>query len=663
MASRFREVNDEGVEEDVETDDEETVDAFEHGTGILGAKSLLRVASSLSVRGSPDRPARGTPEDLERPRAKGDTGGSPGAGPFGDDPGAAATMAVAKIMAATGGDRLPPSLVRLMSPYQAHYRELRTLGKGGFGSVVSAMGRLDARAVAVKKINFRSAVPPWAKNDALEAMHEEILREARALALMDHPRVVKYHSAWIEPRWSKLASVGKTKTSRPCAVITELDSDADDAHHIGRPSLIFPDVEAESSDESDWDDDDFATESTDASASVSASRRRHLLAPVSPAPPENATSSSGIGYGELWTPAAAAAAALRWPYTLHVAMELCPGSTLGDWIRLRPRGDVQLGAGTHIFRCLVEALGYVHAHGIIHRDVKPANVLVHRGVSDIEPEVKLMDFGLAVFSDGRRADPSARREPDANAPSESDHARRFTVGVGTASYCAPEQRRGSGLYTSSVDMYSAGVVLVEMLAPLGADATESERLRMIAEAKCLNLPDEVTAKFPRHAALARELLSADPRERPTAAGVLRRWPRVNLRLGDGAANGLAGARGGAAAAAAAGAAAAAAIASDGGERAVETAAMTAALDSFAATRTQSLPETDLAAIADAVRAAAEMTTARRSPLTPGDENALGDERTAPERADVDVDVETASRENLAAEVRRLRERLARLERG
>ena len=661
MASRFREVNDEGVEEDVETDDEETVDAFEHGTGILGAKSLLRVASSLSVRGSPDRPARGIPEDLERPRAKGDAGGSPGASPFGDDPGAAATMAVAKIMAATGGDRLPPGLVRLMSPYQAHYRELRTLGKGGFGSVVSAMGRLDARAVAVKKIHFRSAVPPWAKNDALEAMHEEILREARALALMDHPRVVKYHSAWIEPQWSKLASVGKNKTSRTRAVITELDSDADDPHNIRRPSLIFPEAEAESSDDSDRDDDDSATESTD--ASVSADRRRRLLAPVSPARPENATSTSGIGYGELWTPAAAAAAALRWPYTLHVAMELCPGSTLRDWIRLRPRGDVQLGAGTHIFRCLVEALGYVHAHGIIHRDVKPANVLVHRGVSDIEPAVKLMDFGLAVFSDDRRADPSARRGPDANAPSESEDARRFSVGVGTASYCAPEQRRGSGLYTSSVDMYSAGVVLVEMLAPLGADATESERLRMIAEAKCLNLPDEVTAKFPRHAALARELLSADPRERPTAAGVLRRWPRVNLRLGDGAANGLAGARGGAAAAAAAGAAAAAAIASDGGERAVEAAAMTAALDSFAVTRTQSLPETDLAAIADAVRAAAEMATARRSPLNPGDETKPGDEETAPEHADVDVDVETASRENLAAEVRRLRERLARLERG
>ena len=62
---------------------------------------------------------------------------------------------------------------------------------------------------------------------------------------MDHPTRSSTGRA-IEPRWSKLASVGKSKTSRPCAVITELDSDADDAHHIGRPSLIFPDVEAES---------------------------------------------------------------------------------------------------------------------------------------------------------------------------------------------------------------------------------------------------------------------------------------------------------------------------------------------------------------------------------------------------------------------------------
>ena len=76
--------------------------------------------------------------------------------------------------------------------------------------MVSAVGRLDDRAVAVKKVHFKSAVPPWAKNDALEGLHEELLREARALALMENPNVVKYHTAWIEPRWSKLAAVGAT---------------------------------------------------------------------------------------------------------------------------------------------------------------------------------------------------------------------------------------------------------------------------------------------------------------------------------------------------------------------------------------------------------------------------------------------------------------------
>jgi len=111
----------------------------------------------------------------------------------------------------------------------------------------------------------------------------------------------------------------------------------------------------------------------------------------------------GIGYSEAWNPpgepTALPAAALRWPYTLHIAMELSPGSTLRDWIRLRPRDDIQAGAGAHIFRCLMEALRYVHTHGIIHRDIKPANILVHRGASELEPTVKLMDFGLAVFYD------------------------------------------------------------------------------------------------------------------------------------------------------------------------------------------------------------------------------------------------------------------------
>ena len=211
-------------------------------------------------------------------------------------------------------------------------------------------------------------------------------------------------------------------------------------------------------------------------------------------------------------------------------MELCPGTTLRDWIRVRPRGDIQAGAGTHIFRALCEALRYIHAHGLIHRDVKPANVLVHRGSSALEPTVKLMDFGLAVFDDRvERNDRGARTAYAENggAKTSDDAKKKFSVGVGTASYCAPEQRGGTGLYSSAVDMYSTGVVLVEMLTALGAEATESERLHL-SRRETVGASGDYEG-VPQARRVSRELLSSDPGARPTAAAVLRRWPRVNLR--------------------------------------------------------------------------------------------------------------------------------------
>ena len=107
---RIREVRDSDEEE--EGDDDLADFAFERGTGIVGADHLARVASAEATLGSDEK-----------------------------DPGVAAMMAVARIMSATGSKTLPPGLVRLMSPYQAHYDELKLLGKGGFGSVVAAVGR------------------------------------------------------------------------------------------------------------------------------------------------------------------------------------------------------------------------------------------------------------------------------------------------------------------------------------------------------------------------------------------------------------------------------------------------------------------------------------------------------------------------------------------
>ena len=782
-----RDIDDEEEEDD--DDEEEGIFVHRGANGILGPNTLLRVASSVTL--SPLR-ADEDYDDPEKDSGAGDSGkggmgaasylgqgdgfglvgrggpsggspgsASPGAPPYVDDPGAAATMAVARLIAASGGSQLPQGLVRLMSPYQAHFREVRCLGKGGFGSVVSAVGRLDDRAVAVKKIHFRSAVPPWAKNDSLEGLHEELLREARALALMDNPHVVKYHSAWIEPRWSKIAAVGGGGVggggtggrgnkkdgannnvnaggalARRSSFIVADDSASDSESDVTSES------ESESGTCSDSTNNSMSitdgTDTAQTSKTFDHTGQRHrarLLGGKGGASVHYGKSRSGIGYSEVWTPAAAAAAALRWPYTLHIAMELCPGSTLRDWIRLRSRGDVQAGAGVHIFRCLMEALRYVHAHGIIHRDIKPANILVHRGASELEPTVKLMDFGLAVFYNYVDANEMSGRDRQGGSKRPSSRTSReayrtgtplddsideepadagevdgqgafggvgndnvFSVGVGTASYCAPEQRSGSGLYTSAVDMYSSGVMLVEMLTALGVNATESERLHLIADAKCLNLPEEMTQRFPKHAALARELLSMDPSDRPTAAAVLRRWPRINLRRDQ--------------------------FERPGVGRHGLLLSSSSSLDGLGSSvrRTQSLPESELIAFVDAVstakgdadaashRTEAPGTARDASPGSPlglshpshgskvSQSNTSGDMQNALLQRNLDsttttspsrlgslrqpylehisegvtpdevsnnagdgVDVETASRGDLAAEVIRLRERLAALE--
>src|SRR6185437_9186088 len=92
-----------------------------------------------------------------------------------------------------------------------------------------------------------------------------------------------------------------------------------------------------------------------------------------------------------------------------------------------------------ISRDLGEALDHVHAHGVVHRDVKPANVLLRR-----DGAVKLADLGIAVSVDQTRM------------------TRSGTV-LGSAAYMAPEQLEG-GQIGPAVDVYALATVCFEALA-------------------------------------------------------------------------------------------------------------------------------------------------------------------------------------------------------
>ncbi|MEQ1564503.1 MAG: protein kinase [Myxococcota bacterium] len=122
-----------------------------------------------------------------------------------------------------------------------------------------------------------------------------------------------------------------------------------------------------------------------------------------------------------------------------IAMEYASRGTLRDWGRLPWEGVRE------VLLALLDALAHAHARGVIHQDLKPANVLVC-GPEDIRPGLKLADFGIAHAMQGRVENRAAR------------------TAVGTVQYMAPEQIRSEtwdcGPWT---DIYSVGNVAWQLL--------------------------------------------------------------------------------------------------------------------------------------------------------------------------------------------------------
>ena len=146
----------------------------------------------------------------------------------------------------------------------------------------------------------------------------------------------------------------------------------------------------------------------------------------------------------------------EWDGTYYIAMELVEGRTLKEIVR--EKGPAPPEAAVDITLQILRAARYAHKRGVVHRDIKPHNVLI-----DHDGRVRVTDFGIARAG-------------------TSDITETGSV-MGTAQYLSPEQAQGRPV-DERADLYAIGIVLYELLTgqvPFDADSPVTVALKQVSE--------------------------------------------------------------------------------------------------------------------------------------------------------------------------------------
>lgn len=233
--------------------------------------------------------------------------------------------------------------------------------------------------------------------------------------------------------------------------------------------------------------------------------------------PDRRSAVGGVPPRERLLREAQAMARLRHPNVVAVldleeksrrlVLELAAGGTLRDLLRERGARTLRRGIERHVQ--ILSALAAAHRRGVVHRDLKPGNLMFRRDPDQAGVEIMLGDFGVAHL-------------PDAHGATGAEASRGKPAGeaVGTLAYMSPDQRRGLPPVPAD-DLYAAAVVLYEMLTgrhpwsreQLMAGARAADDFRLPA-ATVAGVDPELARAVDAHLA---QLGAVDAAARPTTA--------------------------------------------------------------------------------------------------------------------------------------------------
>ncbi|KAF9527861.1 other/PEK/GCN2 protein kinase [Crepidotus variabilis] len=341
-----------------------------------------------------------------------------------------------------------PPKAKQASRWKEDWEELEMLGRGAFGSVVKAKNKIDARIYAVKKVRLKSI------------QSDKIFREVNALSRLSHRNIVRYYTTWVE-------------TAEPDASIQSSDDssaesgteDADFMTSVPPPNtpskgldrhrqpinggfqINFEDFDDLSVSRSSFPSIHFGRSGSTGSGGTSgedstSSDEQDQFAGLF----KRGKSTSGSKKSSTASPTPSAPILNR---TLYIQMEFVERQTLRELVD----EGISEDEAWRLFQQIVDALAHMSTLGILHRDIKLANIFI-----DAKGDCKVGDFGLATSS-------LAAVEPTNLAPLHRPADQDMTLEVGTRLYIAPEvqsrKRRGPRDH-SKADMYSLGIVFFEM---------------------------------------------------------------------------------------------------------------------------------------------------------------------------------------------------------